>query len=70
MGTVKVNKDQNYLVEYARRIISEGMPQKQQDHVAKGKQWLLPEDTEAFFKDESGQDRNRINIPGTLKEII
>jgi hypothetical protein len=28
----------------------------------KNKQWILNEDTEAFFKDESGQDRNRIKV--------
>ena len=69
--TQELQKDRKYHVEYARWVIGEGMRQKQQEHIAKyqtnmnfykDKQWLLPEDTEAFFKDESGQDRNRIKV--------
>jgi hypothetical protein len=69
--TREVNKDEKYHVDYARWIIGEGLRKKQQDHVAKyrtnmnfykDKQWIMKEDTEAFFKDESGQDRNRIKV--------
>ncbi len=64
-------KEEKYHVEYARWVIGEGLRQKQIEHIAKyqtnmnfykGKQWTMTEDTEAFFKDESGQDRNRIKV--------
>ena len=69
--TQEASKDDKYHVEYARWVIGEGMRQKQQEHIAKyrtnmnfykDKQWIMKEDTEAFFKDESGQDRNRIKV--------
>ena len=69
--TPEGSKDEKYHVEYGRWVIGEGLGKKQKDHIDKYKrnlsfyknnQWILQEDTEAFFKDESGQDRNRIKV--------
>lgn len=65
------DKARQYHVDYGRWVIGEGIGYKQRVHIDKyhrnlsfykNKQWILKEDTEAFFKDESGQDRNRIKV--------
>jgi len=64
-------KREKYHVDYGRWVLGEGMGKKQREHVDKyhrnlnfykNKQWVVKEDLEAFFKDESGQDRNRIKV--------
>lgn len=64
-------KNEDYHVKYARWVIGSGSTQLHRDFLNNykinsqfymNKQWLLTEDTEAFFKDESGQDRNRLKV--------
>jgi len=64
-------KGEEYHVDYARWVVGQGLNRMQQDYLNnyavnrnfyKNKQWFLPEDLEAFFMDESGQDRNRIRV--------
>jgi len=69
--TSELEKGRQYHVDYGRWVIGEGLGYKQQEHIYKyyrnlsfykNRQWINKEDTEAFFKDESGQDRNRIKV--------
>jgi hypothetical protein len=69
--TAEVDKNEDYHVKYARWVISSGYNQLHREYVNNyrinaqfymNKQWILSEDTEAFFKDESGQDRNRLKV--------
>jgi len=69
--TAEFDKNEDYHVRYARWVIGSGSNQIHRDYLANykvnsqfymNKQWLLSEDTEAFFKDESGQDRNRLKV--------
>lgn len=62
-------KDAQYDVHYARYVIGQGNNKLQRDRIAryrlhrefyKNNQWFLSEDTEAFLKDTTGQDRGRI----------
>lgn len=64
-------KDEKYHLRYGRWVIGEGINRKQAEHIKrykrnlkfyKGDQWIMEEDLEAFFKDESGMDRNRIKV--------
>ncbi len=69
--TPEFDKNEEYHVNYGRWVIGSGSNQLHQDYLSNykinsqfymNKQWLLTEDTEAFFKDESGQDRNRLKV--------
>ncbi len=69
--TPEIDKGEDYSIKYARWVIGSGSSQLHQDYLAsykvnnnfyQNKQWLLGEDLEAFFKDESGQDRNRLKV--------
>jgi len=69
--TPEVNKDQEYHTKYGRWVIGSGSTQMHREYVSnyqvnssfyKNKQWVIKEDLEAFFKDESGQDRNRLKV--------
>lgn len=69
--TPEANKDSRYHAEYGRWVIGSGSTQTHREYLTNykinsqfymNKQWLLEEDTEAFFKDESGQDKNRIKV--------
>lgn len=71
ISTAEIAKGDQYHSDYGRWVIGEGLKQKQLTHISnyqknlnfyKNKQWIMKEDTEAFFKDESGQDRNRIKV--------
>jgi len=64
-------KDAQYHADYGRWVVGQGMGRQQQDYLNNyqinknfyaNRQWFLPEDLEAFFMDESGQDRNRIRV--------
>lgn len=69
--TPEFEKNEDYHARYARWVFGSGSTQVHQDYLNNYKinsqfymnrQWLLTEDTEAFFKDESGQDRNRLKV--------
>lgn len=74
------NKDAAYHAKYAKYCISNAFNflhyafiekvQLNKDFY-KGNQWVLPEDTEAFFKDDTGQNRNRIKaVKNTIRPMI
>jgi hypothetical protein len=65
------NKDELYHARWARYAAYDANNFLQQQFIArtklnkkfyKGEQWILEEDLETFFKDESGQERNRLKI--------
>ena len=67
----ELEKNRQYHVDYARWVVGEGCTSGHREHMDrykrnmnfyKNKQWVMKEDLEAFFKDESGQDRNRIKV--------
>lgn len=69
--TPEILKDETYHTKYARWVIGNGSTQLHQEYLANYKlnrafymnrQWIMGEDREAFFKDESGQDRNRLKV--------
>lgn len=69
--TPEVDKDAQYHINYGRWVIGNGMVQAHSDFLHNyrvnaqfymNKQWVLDEDTEAFFKDDNGNDRNRIKV--------
>lgn len=64
-------KGRDYHTEYARWVLGAANSVKHQGFVNranvnkefyKNNQWIMPEDTEAFFMDESGMDRHRIRV--------
>jgi len=64
-------KDKAYHSKYARWVIGNALTQKHYEFLAdyatnynfyKNNQWIDPEDIEAFFLDDSGNDRNRIKV--------
>lgn len=64
-------KDKEYHIKYAKYCLGASNSSEYRrfmykyslnKHFYKGDQWTLPEDVEAFLKDESGQDKNRIKI--------
>lgn len=68
-------KDVDYHVKWARFCVGQANNNYQSEYIEKiklnkrfykGQQWILGEDLEAFFKDDSGQDRNRIKIVNNL----
>lgn len=65
------NKDEEYHVKWGRYCVGQANNTYQSEYVEKirlnkrfykGHQWTLNEDLEAFFKDDTGQSRNRIKI--------
>jgi hypothetical protein len=69
--TQEVDKDEEYHLRYARWAIGSGYTQSHAAYIANyqtnrkfymNRQWVMQEDLEAFFKDESGQDRNRLKV--------
>lgn len=65
------SKDIQYHLDYARWVLGSGSNQLHQNYLDryelnknfyKNKQWILDEDTEAFFKDENNNDRNRLKV--------
>lgn len=65
------NKDEDYHLKWARFAVGQCNNNVQNDYLKKiwlnrrffaGHQWLLDEDLEAFFKDDTNQDRNRIKM--------
>ena len=69
--TPEASKDDKYHVEYARWVLGNAnSPQTQAFtnkyrvnlEFYKNNQWIMPEDTEAFFMDESGSDKHRIRV--------
>jgi hypothetical protein len=64
-------KDTDYHVKWARFCVGQANNNYQSEYIEriklnkrfyKGQQWVIGEDLEAFFKDDEGQDRNRIKI--------
>ena len=69
--TSEAHKGTDYHIEYARWVLGNASSSKHQYFVNKyltnlefykNNQWIHREDTEAFFLDESGQDRHRIRV--------
>jgi hypothetical protein len=69
--TLEDSKGRDYHIEYARWVLGNANSRKHSDFVSKGRtnlefyknnQWIMREDSEAFFMDESGQDRHRIRV--------
>ncbi|KKK54180.1 hypothetical protein LCGC14_3087320, partial [marine sediment metagenome] len=69
--TAEYSKDVKYHTEYGRWVMGNANSQKHHEFVHKyrinlefykNNQWILPEDSEAFMLDESGQDRHRIRV--------
>lgn len=65
------NKNEDYHAKYARYCLGQSNNQYQNDFLSnvqlnknfyKGDQWIDSEDLEVFLKDESNQDRNRIQV--------
>lgn len=65
------NKDEQYHLKFARYCVGQANNQFQNDFAEKvrlnknfykGNQWIMQEDTESFFMDETNQNRNRIKI--------
>lgn len=65
------NKDKKYHLDFARFCVGQANHQMQSSFLAKiemnkrfykGEQWVGDEDLEGFFKDDTGQDRNRIKV--------
>lgn len=63
--------DEQYHTDFARYCIFDAYTSQHTEFINntkrnkrfyKGDQWFLEEDTEAFFKDDTGQDRNRIKV--------
>lgn len=68
---LKDKKDALYHARWARYAAYDANNYLQQQFIArtkvnkrfyKGEQWIIEEDLEAFFKDETGQERNRLKI--------
>lgn len=71
ISTAENAKGPDYHVKYARWVIGQGATRGHRQHIESyktnknfytNKQWIVREDLDAFFKDESGQDRNRIKV--------
>jgi len=69
--TSEVEKGENYHIQYARWAVGSGSNTKQAEYISKyklnknfymNKQWCVEEDKEAFFKDESNNDSNRLQV--------
>jgi hypothetical protein len=69
------NKDQEYHLKFGRFCVGQANNLYQNEFVEKvrlnknfykGNQWILQEDTESFFKDETNQNRNRIKVVRNL----
>lgn len=69
--TPEGEKGDKYHLDYGRWVIGNAANQKHENFVRKyninkefykNNQWIMPEDVEAFFMDESGQDRHRIRV--------
>lgn len=69
--TPEEGKDAKYHAQYARWVIGTGNNQLHQDYLNRyelnknfymDRQWVMEEDTEAFFKDENNNDRNRLKV--------
>lgn len=65
------NTDDKYNLDMAKWVINNANNAKYQDHINRllicrnfylNKQWFLDEDTEAFLKDDDGQDTNRLRV--------
>lgn len=70
-STLTTNKDEKYHADFARYCLGQANNQYQADFLTKtqlnknfykGDQWVDKEDIEIFLKDESNQDRNRIQV--------
>jgi hypothetical protein len=68
-------KDEKYHLDFARYCVGQANNEYQSNFISKvdlnkrfykGDQWSSDEDLESFFKDETGQDRNRIKIVKNL----
>lgn len=71
LETTEADKTEQYHINYGRWVIASGSTQMHQRYLRnyqinrsfyKNNQWCIEEDLEAFFKDESGQDRNRLKV--------
>lgn len=69
--TPEIGKDETYHLRYARWVVWTGSSTKHAKFLAdydinsnfyKNHQWCLDEDLDAFFKDEGGNDRNRLKV--------
>ena len=69
--TPEAAKGRDYHIEYARWVMGAANSSKHQEFIHKYKinrefyknnQWIMGEDTEAFFQDESGMDKHRIRV--------
>lgn len=69
--TQEADKNVDYHIRYARWAIGSGSTQMHRDYISNyqvnrkfymNRQWVMQEDLEAFFKDETGQDRNRLKV--------
>jgi hypothetical protein len=69
--TPETSKDEKYHVDYGRWVIGAGSTSAHQDFLNRyelnrnfymNKQWCVEEDLEAFFKDEKGNQRNRLKV--------
>ena len=69
------NTEPNYSLDMAKWVVNNANNIKYVDHVNriyinrnfyKNKQWIFNEDLEAFLKDESGLDRNRLRVTMNL----
>lgn len=73
-------KDEEYHIKWSRYAVGQTNNFWQQDFINKiilnkrfykGDQWIMDEDLEAFFKDDTNQDRNRIKaIQNVIKPMI
>lgn len=70
-STIEETKDELYHTRFARYCIGQANNEFQNDFIKKvqlnknfykGNQWIDTEDVEIFLKDESNQDRNRIQV--------
>src|ERR1017187_9973235 len=69
--TAEQDKDTDYHIRYARWVVGSGSNHLQMDYLRRyevnrnfymNRQWIMEEDLEAFFKDESNNDRNRLQV--------
>lgn len=69
--TPEASKNEQYHIDYARWVIGAGSTSAHQDFLKRyelnrnfymNKQWCVEEDLEAFFRDEKGNQRNRLKV--------